>query len=171
VGIVSGPTIRPAYSEWPYFNRQFRAVVAGLTDEQLAIQPTPERWPLWATIGHVACQRVSWLCGFAGVPGAETTPFPNALYACPGDEYLEPTMSADELVAAIDSTFAIVEACLDTWTLDSLDEEIRRNFGDEESVHSRGWIMQRVFAHDVSHCTELNETFGREGTKQIDLWR
>ncbi len=25
-----------------------------VTDEQVAVQPTPERWPMWATVGHLA---------------------------------------------------------------------------------------------------------------------
>lgn len=49
-------------------------------------------------------------------------------------------------------------------------EEIRRTFGNEEWVHTRGWVIQRVFAHDVSHCAELNEALGRAGLPQIDLW-
>jgi hypothetical protein len=31
-------------------------------------------------------------------------------------------LSAEHLVEAIDSTFGIVEGCLDSWTLESLDE-------------------------------------------------
>src|SRR4051812_21611561 len=87
MGGVSSAAIRPAFSSWPRYNRQLRDVVAALTDEQLAIRPSPERWPVWATVGHLACQRVSWLCGFAGEPGADATPFPDALHRCPGDEY------------------------------------------------------------------------------------
>jgi hypothetical protein len=147
-----------------------RDAVAALTDEQLAIQPTPDRWPLWASIGHLACQRVSWLCGFAGQPGAESTPFPDALYSCPGDEYLEPVMPAAALVDALDATFRIVEGCLDQWPAESLDKEIRRTFGAEEWVHTRGWVLQRVFTHDVWHTAELNEALGRAGLPQIDLW-
>jgi hypothetical protein len=167
---MSDETIRPAYSNWPYYNQQFRDVVAGLNEEQLALQPSPERWPLWATIGHAACQRVSWLCGFAGEPGGDATPFPDALYRCPGDEYLEPTMNADELVAALDSTFGIVERCLDRWTLDMLGEEIRRTSGDEEMVYTRGAVIQRVFAHDVYHCAEVNEILAGARLPLIDLW-
>ena len=44
---------------------------------------------MWATVGHLACQRVFWLCDFAGDPGAETTPFTNAVYHCPGDDDLD----------------------------------------------------------------------------------
>ena len=59
-------SIRPAYSSWPTYNRRLRETIAALTDEQLALRPTPERWPIWATVGHTACQRVFWLCDFAG---------------------------------------------------------------------------------------------------------
>ena len=83
-----GRTIRPAYGMRPTYAGRFRDTVATLTDEQLAIEPSPERWPLWATVGHTACQRVFWLCDFAGEPGAATTPFTNAAFDCPGDDDL-----------------------------------------------------------------------------------
>jgi DinB superfamily len=163
-------TIRPAYSSWPLYNRRLREVVAGLTEAQLALSPGPGRWPIWASIGHVACQRVFWLCDFAGEPGVETTPFPDAASNCPGDDDLETVWSAGQLVAAIDSTFAIVEACLDRWSLAMLDEVIRRpDFGDDW-VHSRGAVIQRCFAHDISHISELNDVLSRAGLDQVDLW-
>jgi hypothetical protein len=167
---MSSPTIRPAYSKWPEYNRRLRDVVAGLTVEQLAIQPTPERWPLWASIGHLACQRVFWLCDFPKEPGADTTPFADAGNFCPGDDDLDHPMDATALVAALDSTFRIVEARLDTWTMDMLGEVIRRpDFGDDWN-HSRGCVIQRVFSHDVHHAAELNETLSRHGLAQVDLW-
>jgi uncharacterized damage-inducible protein DinB len=163
-------TVRPAYSVWPRYDQRLRDVVATLTEEQLAIRPTLERWPLWATVGHLACQRVFWLCDFAGEPGAATTPFTNAAYDCPGDDDLEHVLGADALVAALDSTFRIVEACLDRWTPAMLDEEIRREDFGADWTHTRGWVIQRVFSHDVYHCAELNEALGLAGLPQIDLW-
>jgi len=166
---MSNTTIRPAYSKWPDYNRRLRDVVGALTGEQLAMRPSPERWPLWATVGHAACQRVFWLSDFAGEPGAETTPFKDAAHDCPGDDDLEHVLSADALVAALDSTFRIVERCLDRWSLDMLDEELPRKYG-EDWVHTRGSVIQRVFAHDVYHCAELNETLGIARLPQVDLW-
>ena len=163
-------SIRPAYPSWAGFNRSLRDVVAALTDEQLALRPSPDRWPIWATIGHIACQRVSGICGYLGEPGAEATPFPDALYRCPGDEYLEPVMNAQELAGALDSTFAIIERVLDAWTPDMLDEEIRRTFGVDEWVGTRGSQIARSFAHDVYHIAELNEALGNAGLPQVDLW-
>jgi hypothetical protein len=162
--------IRPAYSTWPEYNQRLRGVVAAMTDEQLAIRPAPERWPLWATVGHAACQRVFWLCDFAGEPGAETTPFTNAAFDCPGDDDLEHVLGADALAGALDSTFRIVESVLDRWTLDMLAEEIRHADWGADWVHSRGAVIQRVFSHDIYHSAELNEALGIAGLPQIDLW-
>lgn len=163
-------TIRPAYSTWPKYNQRLRDVVAGMTEEQLALRPSPERWPLWATVGHTACQRVFWLCDFAGEPGAETTRFTNAAYDCPGDDDLEHVLGAGQLVEALDATFRIVDACLDRWSVDSLVEELRRPDWDDSWVHTRGFVLQRVFSHDVYHCAELNEALGAAGLAQVDLW-
>ncbi len=163
-------TIRPAYSKWPDYQQRLRDVVGTMTDEQLARRPSLERWPLWATVGHLACQRVFWLCDFAGEPGADTTPFTNAGNDCPGDDDLEHVLGPAQLVDALDSTFRIVEAVLDRWTLEMLDEELRRPEWDASWVHTRGAVLQRVFSHDVYHCAELNETLGAAGLPQIDLW-
>jgi uncharacterized damage-inducible protein DinB len=162
--------IRPAYQMWPQYQQRLRDAIATMTEEQLAIQPSAERWPLWATVGHVACQRVFWLCVFAGEPGVETTPFPNSAFDCPGDDDPEHVWSADRLAAALDSTFGIVEHCLDTWTLEMLGEEIHRPEWDASWVHTRGSVIQRVFSHDVWHAAEVNEALGNAGLPQIDLW-
>ena len=167
---MSDQPIRPAYSTWPKYNRRLREVVAALTAAQLATRPSPDRWPLWASLGHLACQRVFWLCDFAGEPGAETTPFTDAGNNCPGDDDLEHVLGAGALAEALDSTFRIVENCLDRWTLDTLGEEIRRPEWGTSWVHTRGWVIQRVFSHDVYHVSELNEALGNAGLPQVDLW-
>jgi len=167
---MTGGAIRPAFGTWPHYNQCLRESVASMTEEQLAIQPSPDRWPVWATIGHALCQRVFWLCDFAGEPGAETTRFTNAAFDCPGDDDLEHVLSAQDLVRAVDDTFRIVDGCLDQWTIDMLDEVISHPEWGEDRTHTRGWVIQRVFSHDVYHCAELNETLSDAGLPQIDLW-
>lgn len=153
---------------WPDYNRRLREVVARLSPEQLATPAGYHRWPLWAVIGHTMCQRVFWLCDFAGEPGADTTRFTNAGTDCPGDDDLEHVLSGDELVEAIDATFRIVERCLDTWSLAMLDEVIRRSEFGDDWVHTRGSVLQRVLTHDVYHCAEANLILDED--HQIQLW-
>ena len=163
-------SIRPAYDLWPVYNQVVRTTVASLTAEQLAIVPASGRWPLWATVGHLACQRVFGFCDLAGEPGAETTPFPNAAYNCPGDDDLEHVLGAEELANALDSTFRIVERVLDTWTIDMLPEVIVRRWADGERRQPRGRILQRAFAHDIAHIAEINEILTGNGISAADLW-
>lgn len=50
--------IRPAYDMWPEYNRRLSDVVARLDDEQLTLPAGSHGWPIWAVVGHIACQRV-----------------------------------------------------------------------------------------------------------------
>ena len=163
-------SIRSAYDMWPQYNRRLREVIGAMTPAQLAVRPSPDLWPIWATVGHTAGARVYWLCHVIGEPGAETTPFAEA--ASEGwEDDLDRPRSADELVGALDSTFAIVERCLDRWTPEMLADEIRREYAGTVQVHHRGSVLQRLFSHDAYHCGELSQTLGINGLPQIDLWR
>jgi uncharacterized damage-inducible protein DinB len=162
--------VRAAFDMWPQYNRRLREVIGAMTAEQLAIRPGPDRWPIWATVGHTAGARAYWLCEVIGEPGADTTPFEDAASGGWEDD-LDHPRSADELVGALDSTFAIVEACLDAWTLAMLADPIRREYAGSAQVHTRGSVLQRLFSHDAYHCGELSQTLGIHGLPQIDLWR
>jgi len=163
--------IRPFYDRWPQYNRRLTEIVGSMTDEQLAIRPASDLWPIWATVGHTAAARVYWLCGIVGEPGAETTPFPDPLTGEGWEDDLDHPRSAGELVTALDTTWAIVEACLDRWAPATLEETVERVLGDQRQVHSRSSILQRLITHEAYHCGELSQTLGIHKLPQIDLWR
>lgn len=80
-------------------------------------------------------------------------------------------LSAAQLVEGIDASWALVERVLDTWTLASLAEVIRHpEWGADDRAHPRGFDIERVFAHDVTHIAELNDVFAANGLPLIDLW-
>ncbi len=155
---------------WPQYNRRLRDVIGAMSPEQLAIRPSADGWPIWATVGHTAGARVYWLCEIAGERGLETTPFTDVAGGGWEDD-LDHPRAADELVVALDSTFAIIEGCLNRWTTDMLADPIRRVYAGVTQEHSRGSILQRLFSHDAYHCGELSQTLGIHGLPQIDLWR
>jgi hypothetical protein len=167
---MAEPTVRAAFTNWPAYQRALRDAVADLSGDALATRPSPERWPLWATVGHLACQRVFWLCDAAGETGADETPFPNAAFLCPGDDDLEHALGAAELAEALDATFRIVDRRLDAWTLGDLAEEIRHPEWHPGWAYTRGSILQRAFAHDVYHVAEVNEVLTALGIPVVDLW-
>lgn len=168
---MSTPTIRPAYDMWPQYNRRLREVVAAMTNEQLAIRPSSDLWPIWATVGHTAGARVYWLCDVLGEPGAETTPFKDAGNDAGWEDDLDHPRSAQELAEALDSTFRLIARCLDRWTPEMLADTFDREFNGNRQAHTRGSILQRLFSHDAYHCGELSQTLGIHVLPQIDLWR
>ena len=87
------------------------------------------------------------------------------------EDDLDTPRDADELVAALDTTFAVVEGCLDRWTPEMLVEPFVREYGGTRREHVRGEVLQRLFTHDAYHCGELSQTLGILGLPQIDLWR
>jgi uncharacterized damage-inducible protein DinB len=166
---MSRSTIRPFYDMWPQYNRRFREVIGAMSAAQLAIRPSPDRWPIWATAGHTAGVRAYWLCHVIGEPGVETTPFLDPDIGWEDD--LDHPRGADEVVGALDSTWRVVEGCLNRWTPDMLADKIDRTYAGQAQVHSRGSILQRLFSHEAYHCGELSQTLGIHGLPQIDLWR
>jgi len=167
---MSTKTIRAAYDMWPQYNRRLREVIGAMSSEQLAIRPSADLMPIWATVGHTAGVRVYWLCHVVGEPGAEQTPFADPS-GFGWEDDLDHPRDADELTGALDSSFRIIEGCLDRWTADQLAEPIKRDYGGTQQVHTRGSVLQRLFSHDAYHCGELSQTLGIHGLPQIDLWR
>jgi hypothetical protein len=107
--------------------------------------------------------------GVLRVPGSETTPFPDPHGDGWEDDEDSPRGVAD-LVTALESTWRIVEGCLDGWTPDMLGETFERMKDGKPQVHARTSVLQRLFSHDAHHCGELSQTLGIAGFRQVDLW-
>ncbi len=167
---MKGPSIRLFYGMWPQYNRRLRDVVGAMSDEQLAVRPSEDRWPIWATVAHTAAGRVYWICHVIGEPGADTTPFDDPSWEKGWEDDLGHPRGADELVRALDTTFALIEGCLDRWTAEMLADKIERDYMGTMQIHTRASILQRVLTHDAYHCGELSQTLGIHGLPQIDLW-
>jgi uncharacterized damage-inducible protein DinB len=168
---MGSTTIRIAYDRWPQYNRRLRDVIEAMSDEQLAIRPSPNGLPIWAAAGHTAAMRVYWLCEIVGEAGGDATPFLVDGSTVDWADDLDHPHAASELADALDSTFGVIDACLDRWTIDMLSDPIRRDYDGTIQIHTRGSILQRLFTHEAYHSGEFSQTLGIHGLPQIDLWR
>ena len=108
--------------------------------------PHPTSFRSWARLAsHTAAMRFYWLCAVVGEPGIESTPFWNGTEAIDWADDLDHPHPGDEIATAMDSTFAIVDGCLDRWTFDMLTDEIERHYLETVQVHTRSSILQRLF--------------------------
>ncbi|MGH8914248.1 MAG: DinB family protein [Acidimicrobiia bacterium] len=159
------------YEPWGIYNERMVEVVRRLSAEELQLSPAPGGWPVWATVGHTAGARVYWLCGVFGEPGAETTPFPDAVTGVGWEDDLDTPRAASELTGALESSWEIVDGCLQRWTPESLFEQFEAQAGKKTQVHTRQAVLIRLLSHDAYHCGELSQTLGIHDLPQIDLWR
>jgi hypothetical protein len=113
--------------------------------------------------------RVYWLCTICREPGAETTPFTDPEGEDWADD-LDHPRTADELVGALRTTFAVVDGVLDRWTPEMLAEEIERRYANVVQRHTRSSILQRLLTHEAWHSAEVSQLLGIHGLPQIDLW-
>jgi uncharacterized damage-inducible protein DinB len=158
------------YPDWPQHAARLRDGVADLDPAQLALRAGPGHDPIWALAAHVAGARIHWLCGVFGQPGADGTPFTDPLGEGWEDD---PTRarSGAELVWALESTFSVVQGCLERWTVDDLAVTAARTMGDSTVRHTRASVLNRLFTHDAFHAGEISQLLGRHGLPAIDLWR
>jgi uncharacterized damage-inducible protein DinB len=159
------------YPDWPQYNARLVRAVRNLTAEQLELRMGPEHGTIWQLAAHVAGTRTYWLCGILGEPGAETTPFTDPASGEGWEDDPSHPRSGEELAWALESTFAVVAACLGRWTVDDLAATFDRTFGGVTVTHSRASVLNRMLSHDAFHAGEISQLLGFHGLEEIDLWR
>jgi len=158
------------YEGWGKHNGRLTDAIRSLSDEQLKLRAAPDKWPVWAIAAHTAGARVYWLCGVFKESGAESTPFTDASgYGWEDDE--STPRGSGELVVALESSWAIVERCLASWTTSMLNDEFRREIGGKTQTHTRQSVLIRMITHDAYHSGEISQILGANGLPEIDLWR
>ena len=157
------------YDGWRFTNDRLVQTIGRLSAEQLGLAAAPNLWPIWATAAHIAGGRVYWLCRVFKEPGATHTP-----WADPASDGWEDDLShprgPDELVGALESTWRIVEGCLERWTPAMLQDEFHRELGGKVQIHTRQAVLYRILTHDAEHCGEISLTLGMHGLPGVDLW-
>lgn len=168
-------SLESVYGDWRLYNDLVIDALGGMSTDELALrapsgdETSSTSWPIWAIAGHTAGTRVYWLCDIMGVPGAGSTPFQGAGGVGWEDDLAHPR-SADELVTAWTTTWAIVERALASWTLAMLDEPVETGPGDAAPHFTRRSLLLRLVTHEAYHVGEIAIIQAIHGRPQIDLW-
>jgi uncharacterized damage-inducible protein DinB len=162
-------SLAPFYDGWRIAQERLVLRIGELSPHELELRAAPHLWPIWAITAHTAGMRPYWLCHVCKEPGAERTPF--AAFNDQGwEDDLDHPREADELVSALQSTWTIVEDCLDRWTPAMLQDEFLREINGQVQLHTRQSILMRMITHDAYHCGEIAQTLGMHGLKEVDIW-
>ncbi|TMC01230.1 MAG: hypothetical protein E6J40_00040 [Chloroflexi bacterium] len=137
---------------------------------ELQLSASQDGWPIWAIVSHIAGARVYWLCGVLKEGGADTTPFPDPLGSEGWEDHLDVPRGQDELVFAIESSWRIVESCLEHWTPEMLGETFTRERAGQIQRHTRQSVLSRLVMHDAFHSGEVSLLLGTHGLASMDPW-
>jgi uncharacterized damage-inducible protein DinB len=168
---MGNESVAPFYEGWRKHNGRLTDAIRALTDDQLALRAAPDKWPVWAIAAHTAGGRVYWLCGVFKESGAESPPLSEFVSGYGWEDEENRPRSSRELVAALESSWAIVERCLATWTTSMLNDEFKREIGGKTQTHTRQSVLVRMITHDAYHSGEISQILGVNGLPEIDLWR
>jgi len=161
--------VAPFYDGWRVAQDRLVERIGQLSPEQLGLRAAPHLWPIWAITAHTAGVRPYWLCHIFKEPGAERTPF--ASFADDGwEDDLDHPRGASELVPALQSTWTIVEDCLNRWTPEMLRGEFPREINGKVQLHSRQSVLMRLLTHDAYHIGEIAQALGMHGLEEVDIW-
>lgn len=161
-------SIAPFYADWRRYNDRMVTALREMSAEDLALRPSHGHWPIWAIAAHSAAARVYWLCSVLGEPGAEATPFSDP--ASGWEDDLDTPRTVEELTLAWESSWAVVQGCLNRWTPAMLDEVFRREGRTGPQLHTRQSVLLRLITHEAYHAGEIALIQGIHGRPPLDLW-
>jgi len=163
-------SVAPMYEGWQKVQAHLTRRLPHLTSEELQLRASPDGWPVWALVSHMAGARVYWLCGVFKEAGADATPFPDPLDGDGWEDHLDVPRGTDELMFAVASSWLVVESCLKRWTPEMLGETFTRDRAGTIQRHTRHSVLTRLVMHDAFHCGEVSLLLGMHGQPSLDPW-
>jgi hypothetical protein len=76
---------------------------------------------------------------------------------------------ADELVRALETTWKMIERCLQRWTPEMMYDRFTRERGGETQTFTRQWVIWRFISHDVHYGGEVSAILWRQRFGHVGL--
>src|SRR6202022_3611718 len=162
-------SVAPFYDGWRIAQDRLVERISSLSPEELELRAAPHLWPIWAITAHTAGVRPYWRCQICKEPGAERTPFAGFTDEGWEDDLSHPR-AAGELVSALESTWAIVEDCLERGAPEMPQVSSPRETNGTIPIHPRQSVIMRLLTHDAYHCGEIAQALGMHGLPEVDIW-
>jgi uncharacterized damage-inducible protein DinB len=160
-------SVANSYSGWENYQRLLVRAIAPLDGSQLDLRAAPHLWSIRTLANHVVAARAWWFHSWMGEGGPEFVPMADF------DEGEEADRRpAAEIVAALETTWSVIDSCLRRWSASDLDATFQRpvpNEAGERPWRDRRYIVWHVAEHDLHHGGEISLSLGMHGIPAIDL--
>ncbi|HEX6477519.1 MAG TPA: DinB family protein [Ktedonobacteraceae bacterium] len=151
------------YKGWDVYQQHIIKAIAPLSDDQLALRAAPHLRSIGEIATHIIGARARWFHGLMGEGGEDIASLTT------WDRQGMPVRTADELVAALQTSWQLVENCLTRWQIDDLEYTYTGSYGNEPYTLTRQWVLWHLIEHDLHHGGEISLTLGIYGLEAPDL--
>lgn len=163
--IVDMASALDLYRGWETYQDLLIRAISHLTPEQLTYRTAAHLRSVGENCRHIIGARARWCHIILGL----------------GDEVLAdlarwdrdnmPARTAPELVAGLQSSWAVLRDALSSWTppdLAHLIPNTDREPGEPE-VFTRQWVIWHLIEHDLHHGGEVSQILGSHGLSGVDM--
>jgi uncharacterized damage-inducible protein DinB len=156
-------TLGTFYKGWHDYQEALIKALAPLTPEELAISAGPGLRTIGMIATHMIGARARWLHGLMGQGGPELADMES--WDRPG----RPVRRADELVAALRSSWDVLRSSVDRWTPEDMAYVYRGEDQHGPYADSRAWVIWHLIEHDAHHGGEISIIMGSHGLTAPDI--
>lgn len=163
------------YKGWENYHQALVATIVQLSPSQLAFPVAPHYLSIGGLFAHMIDARASWFSGWMGEGTADLAHWHEERSR---DE--QAVHEAASLVAMFEKTWSVISSALDRWTPADLEQLVSppashqawlQSQGlEEESPHTRQWIVWHVLEHEIHHGGELSLALGTYGLDDFYTW-
>lgn len=161
------------YHGWDGFNTSLVRAVAPRRPEELAYRNPPEGRSVGQIAAHIAMGRVNWFSRLPDAPiAAEVARETEHLRGAAeqgADAYASLATDAGALVHWLNRTWDMVQATLDTWTVQDLARTYPHTYWGKTYAVSCQWTIWRILTHDVYHGGQITVLLAEQGIVPDDL--
>jgi uncharacterized damage-inducible protein DinB len=156
-------TLAVFYQGWQDYQSGLNKALAPLTEDQLTLRAAPRLRTLGGIVTHMIGARARWFHNLLGEGG-------DAFAAlATWDRRGMPARTAPELVAALETTWRVMQDAVARWTPTEWAQRYEGDPGDEPASFTRQWVVWHLIEHDLHHGGEVSLTLGLHGLAAPDL--
>ncbi|HLJ56738.1 MAG TPA: DinB family protein [Chthonomonadaceae bacterium] len=163
------------FDGWNGYNTSIVRAIEPLTADQLAFRPFEGQNSVGEIARHIALGRIGWFLRMDAPQSFElAADIPEWTTDRDGNRHIVEsaipiTQSAGDLAAWLNTSWRMVEATLNAWTVGDLTETYRHTYWGKAYEVSRQWTLWRIMAHDIHHGGQLTILLGMQGIEALEL--
>lgn len=155
--------ISTIYEGWQAYQEVLIRALRPLTEDQLALQASPQVRSVEVIARHMIGARARWFYQLLGEGGNEFKTLGN------WDRRGRKARSAEELISGLERTWQGMQAAISSWSPQDWEQTWGNDRDYGPKIFTRQWVIWHLLEHDLFHGGEISMILGMHGISGVDL--